>query len=206
VTGLMSFAEVHAAHPWDEVLSSVQAKTDADVLRALARAEADTADLEDFKALISPAAAPHLDGPFLLLMSDHLFDPGIARGLMAHSQGRAGLTLAVDRRLANPLVDMDDVTRVETDPGGAIRRIGKGITPFDAFDTGIFVAPLSLVDAIRSDVAASGTGSLSAGVQGLAAAGQAFTYDIGDRFWLDVDDAVAFGHAEREEAQAGSRS
>ena len=57
----MSFAEVHAAHPWDEVLGSVAAKTDADVLRALSRAEADSADLEDFKALISPAAAPHLE-------------------------------------------------------------------------------------------------------------------------------------------------
>ena len=57
----MSFAEVHAAHPWDEVLASVQRKTEADVLRALARAEADSADLEDFKALISPAAAPHLE-------------------------------------------------------------------------------------------------------------------------------------------------
>ena len=57
----MSFAEVHAAHPWDDVLGSVAAKTDADVLRALARAEADAADLEDFKALISPAAAPHLE-------------------------------------------------------------------------------------------------------------------------------------------------
>ncbi|MEY3129736.1 MAG: hypothetical protein RLY12_108, partial [Verrucomicrobiota bacterium] len=34
----MSFAEVHAAHPWDEVLGSVVAKTEADVLRALARA------------------------------------------------------------------------------------------------------------------------------------------------------------------------
>jgi 2-iminoacetate synthase len=31
------------------------------VLRALARAEADAADLEDFQALISPAAAPHLE-------------------------------------------------------------------------------------------------------------------------------------------------
>jgi hypothetical protein len=49
----MSFAEVHAAHPWDDVLGSVAAKTDADVLRALARAEADAADLEDFNALIS---------------------------------------------------------------------------------------------------------------------------------------------------------
>lgn len=151
------------------------------------------------------AARPLLDGPFMILMSDHLFDPGIARGLVAHCEGRGGLTLAVDRRLANPLVDMDDVTRVETGPGGAIVSIGKLIAPFDAFDTGIFVAPLSLADAIKADVAEGGPGSLSAGVQRLAQAGQAFTWDIGERFWLDVDDAVAFGHAEREEARVDRR-
>ena len=57
----MSFADVHAAHPWDEVLASVLARTDADVRRALVRAEQGVTDLEDFKALISPAAAPHLE-------------------------------------------------------------------------------------------------------------------------------------------------
>ncbi|MCX6920146.1 MAG: 2-iminoacetate synthase ThiH [Verrucomicrobia bacterium] len=57
----MSFADVHAAHPWDDVLASVQAKTDADVLRSLARAENGITELEDFKAFISPAAAPHLE-------------------------------------------------------------------------------------------------------------------------------------------------
>lgn len=57
----MSFATVHAAHPWDATLASVHAKTDADVQRALTRAAQATCDLEDFKALISPAAAPHLE-------------------------------------------------------------------------------------------------------------------------------------------------
>lgn len=57
----MSFAAVHAAHPWAEVLASVQAKTAADVRRALAQAEVGQIDLEDFKALVSPAAAPHLE-------------------------------------------------------------------------------------------------------------------------------------------------
>ena len=57
----MSFAAVHAAHPWDDVLASVQAKTDADVLRSIARAENGVTELEDFKAFVSPAAAPHLE-------------------------------------------------------------------------------------------------------------------------------------------------
>ncbi len=57
----MSFAAVHAAHPWDDVLASVQAKTDAEVLRSIARAENGVTELEDFKAFVSPAAAPHLE-------------------------------------------------------------------------------------------------------------------------------------------------
>ena len=57
----MSFAAVHTAHPWDDVLASVQAKTDADVLRSIARAENGVTELEDFKAFVSPAAAPHLE-------------------------------------------------------------------------------------------------------------------------------------------------
>lgn len=168
----------------------------------------ETARNEDWRGsngLSVLTAAPLLDGPFVILMSDHLFDPAILSGLTAFAAGREGLTLAVDRRLDNPLVDMDDVTRVETDGEGRIVRIGKGIAPFDCFDTGVFVASLSLVDAIRADVSAGGSASLSAGVQRLAQAGQAGVFDIGERFWLDVDDAIAFGHAEREEARAGGR-
>jgi 1L-myo-inositol 1-phosphate cytidylyltransferase len=145
------------------------------------------------------AAEGRLDGPFLLLMSDHLFDPGIVEALAATAAGREGLTLAVDRRLDNPLVDLDDVTRVETGPDGAIRRIGKQIEPYDAFDTGVFWADASLPAAIRAEIAAGGAASLSAGVQRLADEGRARAFDIGARFWLDVDDAVAFGHAENEE-------
>ena len=57
----MSFADVHATHPWDDVLSSVHSKTEADVQRSLTRAANSVCELEDFKALISPAAAPHLE-------------------------------------------------------------------------------------------------------------------------------------------------
>jgi 2-iminoacetate synthase len=57
----MSFADVHAAYPWDNVLSSVHSKTEADVQRSLIRAAQGICELEDFKALISSAAAPHLE-------------------------------------------------------------------------------------------------------------------------------------------------
>ncbi|MDJ0366241.1 2-iminoacetate synthase ThiH [Hymenobacter sp. H14-R3] len=54
----MSFHPVFEAHPWEAVKASIYAKTSADVARALA---APRRTLEDFKALISPAAAPFLE-------------------------------------------------------------------------------------------------------------------------------------------------
>src|SRR5690606_27293211 len=59
------------------------------------------------------AAAPLIgDERFILLMADHLFDPAILER-MIRSDPRAGVTLAVDTRLDNPLVDLDDVTKVQ---------------------------------------------------------------------------------------------
>lgn len=54
----MSFRSLFEAHPWAAVQASIYAKTAADVQQALA---APRRTLEDFKALISPAAAPYLE-------------------------------------------------------------------------------------------------------------------------------------------------
>ncbi|RZK54983.1 MAG: 2-iminoacetate synthase ThiH [Hymenobacter sp.] len=54
----MSFRPVFEAQPWEDVKASIYTKTAADVGRALA---APRRTLEDFKALISPAAAPYLE-------------------------------------------------------------------------------------------------------------------------------------------------
>jgi 2-iminoacetate synthase len=52
------FEEIFNRHEWAAVRQSIHRKTAADVERALVRADR---DLEDFKALISPAAAPYLE-------------------------------------------------------------------------------------------------------------------------------------------------
>ena len=52
------FKEVFDKYDWDEVVASIYAKTAADVERALNKGKK---DIEDFKALISPAAAPYLE-------------------------------------------------------------------------------------------------------------------------------------------------
>jgi len=53
-----SFNDLFETYSWDETKASIYAKTTADVERALATPKR---TLEDFKALISPAAAPYLE-------------------------------------------------------------------------------------------------------------------------------------------------
>jgi choline kinase len=131
--------------------------------------------------------------PHLLMMADHLFDPAIVAATIA-APG-AALTLAVDRRLDNPLVDLDDVTRVRT-AGDRIVAIGKHLADYDAFDCGVFKVDGRFHDALRASIAAGGAGSISSGVEALAVGGGARVVDIGDAWWLDVDDPRALAQAE----------
>jgi 1L-myo-inositol 1-phosphate cytidylyltransferase len=144
------------------------------------------------------AAAPRLDGEFILLMSDHLFDPDILRRLLAGRRSDALLTLGADYRVTRPDLDLDDATKLKLGPEGRIDGIGKTLPAYDAVDTGIFVAGQPLFSALEESLAQGGAGSLSEGVQRLTAGGKAFAFDIGDGWWVDVDDEPAFLRAERE--------
>jgi choline kinase len=144
-------------------------------------------------SVLTGAAA--IEGDYLLTMADHLFDPAMVARLIAAPP--TGLTLAVERDLANPLLDIDDATKVETGPDGAILRIGKTLAQYDAIDTGLFRATPALAEALLE-----GAGSLSDGVQILADRGQAATVDVTGLAWLDVDDPAALAKAEMLVAKA----
>jgi 2-iminoacetate synthase len=53
------FKDVFLKHSWETISESIYSKNSEDVLAALAKEN--TLTLEDFKALISPAAAPFLE-------------------------------------------------------------------------------------------------------------------------------------------------
>ncbi len=124
-------------------------------------------------------------------MCDHLVDPALYRRL-AETGAQGGLTLGIDRLLDQEAVDMEDVTRVETD-GDAIVAIGKGIEVFDCFDTGVFAIGPALFEALKRFEAPS----LSAGVGYLAGQGLAHVADCTGITWIDVDDPKAHVLAER---------
>lgn len=136
-----------------------------------------------------------LDQPFLLMMSDHLFDSHIVQDLLTQKLPGNSAILATDSNLYNPMVDIDDVTRVYQQDG-VIREIGKGLTRYNAFDTGIFLCTPALFEALEVSMDRDGEASLSGGMRVLAETGRALSWDIGARFWLDVDDSRTYVKAE----------
>jgi 1L-myo-inositol 1-phosphate cytidylyltransferase len=137
-----------------------------------------------------------LNEPFLLTMSDHVIDASLMGALIEQTSPEAAVTLAVDCDLDNPLVDLDDVTRVQSSDGKIV-AIGKNIDTYDCFDTGVFLATPALFDAIEESIKATGDSSLSGGMRLLAAEGRARVLDVTGHFWIDVDDPAAYERAAR---------
>ncbi len=124
--------------------------------------------------------------PYVLLMGDHVLDRSILWSLLGSELPVGGAVLAVDSSVGSARgVDLDDVTRVRTE-GRLVGDIGKGICPFDAFDTGAFLCSSGVFDALREAVAAGET-SLSAGMHRLADQGRLERCDVTGARWVDVD-------------------
>ncbi len=139
-------------------------------------------------------ARDYLHGPFLLLMADHLFDPRLGRALTAHALTGGEIALGVDLDIRNPLVDMDDVTRVKVEDG-KIRAIGKELVDFNGFDTGVFLCSPAIFKALEQSQDTVGDTTLSGAVRILAASGCVSAVPTSG-FWVDVDDPKAFNKAE----------
>ena len=142
------------------------------------------------------AGAALLPAQYLLVMCDHILSSPILEGLAVSASEACDVTLAIDRQTVSPLIDPDDATWVETGNSGLIKHIGKGLTDFNAVDCGAFLATPGLADAVGEAIAQGRQGSLSDGMQILASRGRASTHDVGDAWWMDVDDPKAHAMAE----------
>jgi 1L-myo-inositol 1-phosphate cytidylyltransferase len=136
-------------------------------------------------------AAEHVRGPFLLTMSDHLFDQSIFEVVLRAPRDR--LNVAIDRKL-NSMVDLDDAMKVRT-RGDQIVAIGKNLPDYDAIDTGLFVCPHEIFRYLER-AKQNGDCSLADGVRLMADDGKTRAIDIGDAWWQDVDTPEMRMHAE----------
>lgn len=182
----------HEAERLEAALPALAARTGIPVV---AQRVADWSKPNGWSVLAGAAIIP---GNYLLMMSDHIFSGSILTRLAQQGGPDRGVTLAVDFRCDHPLIDPDDATWVKLDQSGLIRAIGKTIAEYDAVDCGAFLATPELAAAIRAAIAEGKAGSLSEGMQKLADAGRAATMDIGQAWWLDVDDPRAHELAEAQ--------
>ena len=136
-------------------------------------------------------AAEHVRSPFLLTMSDHLFDQSIFEVVLRAPCNR--LNLAIDRKL-NSMVDLDDAMKVQT-RGEQIAAIGKNLRTYDAIDTGLFVCPHEIFQYLER-AKQNGDCSLADGVRLMADDGKTRAIDIGGAWWQDVDTPEMRAHAE----------
>lgn len=136
-------------------------------------------------------AKNYVDGPFLLLMGDHLFEPETAAVLVRIPIEADETILAVDSKLFS-VFDIDDATKVLCHRG-YITEIGKEIANYNALDTGMFLCTPALFNALERSMV-DGNCSLSDGMRALAEIGKLRAFDIGDAIWQDVDtpDALAY--------------
>ena len=134
---------------------------------------------------ISLLKARHLLAePFLLLMSDHIFESKVAAALLSQHLRRDEVILAVDRKL-DSIFDMEDATKVRS-IADYIIDIGKELAGYDSVDTGMFLCSPAIFSALEQ-AKMDGNCSLSDGMRILAADRKLRAFDIGDAVWQDVD-------------------
>jgi choline kinase len=129
---------------------------------------------------------------FLLLMSDHIFEPATAAALLNQPLGKNEVILAVDRKI-DAVFDLDDATKVRLE-GDHIVEIGKNLKQYNALDTGMFLCQPSLFLWLESALT-NGNCSLSDGLRFMGQSRAFRSFDIGDRLWQDVDTPAALDYA-----------
>jgi CDP-L-myo-inositol myo-inositolphosphotransferase len=150
------------------------------------------ADWEKGNGISVLKAKNFIHEPFILLMSDHLFDYTILSELRKQRIGDDECILGVDRN-HHRYLDIDDATKVFIEDG-QIKDIGKQLSHHNAIDTGIFLCTPAIFDALDESIQ-NGNDSLSAGIEVLANRHKMKAFDISDKYWLDVDDNVALKNA-----------
>lgn len=139
-------------------------------------------------------------GPTFLLMSDHLWSPGLLSAVGTYPVAERESVLGVDYRI-DACFDLDDATKVLV-KDERIVDIHKELEEYNALDTGVFLVTPALIEALDAVNGPEGC-SLSQGVGALAAEGRMRAADVGDVTWIDVDTPEAHAEAERLVAELG---
>jgi len=129
---------------------------------------------------------------FILLMSDHIFDLSILKGLLKYVKVKKNECVLCVDKLEN-VFDLEDTTKVLMEKN-TLKAIGKGIKNYNAIDCGVFYYTPVIFNALEKAVA-KGKYTLSDGVRYLIKWGKIRGFDIGGKFWGDIDTPESLEYA-----------
>ena len=131
-------------------------------------------------------ARNRLQERFILLMSDHIFNPEILSALKRCGIREDECILCVDKGMRY-VFDIDDATKVKV-VDGEILEIGKKIDEYDGADMGIFLCSPHIFDVLEENIGKERY-SLTEAVGELAEEGKMKAYCIEDDedYWIDID-------------------
>lgn len=137
---------------------------------------------------------------FVLLMSDHIWDPQILEELL-NSHERC--VLCLDKKISR-VHDLEDATKLWVS-NGKVEAIGKNIKRYNAIDCGIFLCTPAIFAALEESNTSEKV-FLSDGIRFLAKKGRLKTFDIGEHYWVDIDTPQILHEVKRSLCRASAKS
>ncbi len=137
-------------------------------------------------------AKSYLNEPFILAMSDHIFETAAVKQFVSAMNQKNNNSnpkmnsnyLYTDKKL-NTISDIEDATKV-LEQHHKIIKIHKKILEFNSVDTGMFCLTPDFFTALEQ-AQSQGDYSITGGIQTLANQHKMYTFDIGPYKWMDID-------------------
>lgn len=133
---------------------------------------------------------------FILMMSDHIFDPSIIKSLLKAKDGIYECIVAVDRT-PKEYIDIEEATKVKL-RGDWIVDIGKKIDEYQGVDCGLFLMKPAIFDALEESIRGGYKTTLSDGIKVLIERKKVGYIDIKNTFWIDIDTPSDYSIAKRQ--------
>ncbi len=150
----------------------------------------------------------HPGDDFILLMSDHIFEPEMLKLTIETAIEPNQALLALDFKL-DSIPDLDDGMKIKCDRiesgGFEITGLDKSYKDYQAVDCGMFKFNYSFFSLLRSCIE-QGKDSLSDACNSLAGNQKMIGVDIGDRRWIDLDTPEMFSFTELIKSITGQSS
>jgi len=130
---------------------------------------------------------------FLLMMSDHLIEREIIRGILNMKKDQPAL--AVEENLSK-VFDLEDATKVYIE-NKEIVSIGKELKQYNGIDAGLFLLNRTIFRFLKKAVG-KGKDSLTEGIKEMIKEYRLFPFSIPrERFWIDVDSEESYSVAKQ---------